>query len=87
MLKISQLFERLRNVYTKEINKKLIVQKIIKNKANIDIAIDDISIKSSEIIIRNISQAAKNEVFIKQILILKEANSKLFGVFSKIRVV
>ena len=74
MFNINQFLERLRKVSGGSIDTRGEIARIIKEKANIELQIEAIEIKPPRISLKNISQAARSEIYIKKHLILEEVN-------------
>jgi hypothetical protein len=72
MKSIGDLFARIKNVQAKEVFLRTAVQQALKKAANIDCTINDISFKGGSVQVKNISQTAKAQMFMKKTAILKE---------------
>ena len=71
---ISQLLNKIRNVQAKRALQVNIVCDSIMKNIGIDISISNISIKSTIVTLKNISQSAKSAVYIKKQAILDDIN-------------
>lgn len=69
---IAELFARIKNVQAKEVFMRTAVQQALKKAANIDCVVDDISFKGAVVQIKNMSQTAKSQLFMKKGAVLKE---------------
>lgn len=86
MRSIGDLFARIKNVQAKEMFLRTAIQQALKKVANIDCALSDISCKNFTIQIRNLSQTAKSQLFMKKGAIIKEIEAQPTGrVISEIR--
>ena len=74
MFNISQFLERLKKISGSSINIRIEISKVISKQLGLEIPIESIEIKLPKIYIKNISQAARSEIFIKKEAILKEIN-------------
>ena len=74
MFNISQLLNRIRSIQSKGMVGIILVHDSILKNVGIDIPLGDISIKSSVVSIKNISQSAKSAIYIKKQAILKDIN-------------
>ncbi|HEX7724295.1 MAG TPA: hypothetical protein VF438_00975 [Candidatus Paceibacterota bacterium] len=72
MKSIGDLFARIKNVQAKELFMRAAVQQALKKAANIDCDTKDISFKNFSVQIKNASQTAKTQLFLKKAAILKE---------------
>lgn len=71
---ISQLLNKIRSIQAKgALQRKIVHDSILKN-IRLDIPIENISIKSTIITLKNISQSAKSEIYIKKQVILEDIN-------------
>jgi hypothetical protein len=72
MKSIGDLFARIKNLQTKEVFLRTAIQQALKKAANIDCAVGDVSFKGSSVVVKNVSQTAKSQMFMKKGAILKE---------------
>lgn len=80
MFNINQLLEKVRSLRNSDIGLRLSVQAAVKKNIGIEAPVETIQIKSSRITIKNISSAARSELFLKKEKILADINSALGGV-------
>jgi DNA-binding protein len=76
MKKIGQFFGKFNSVAAKEIQKRVYICNIIKNEIGQEIQIDDISIRSGEVIIKG-GSGLKSQIFIKKEKILYLINKEV----------
>jgi hypothetical protein len=72
MKSIGDLFARIKNLQANEVFVRTAVQQALKKAANIDCALGDISFKGFSVQIKNVSQTAKAQLFLKKSAVLKE---------------
>ena len=77
MLKISDFFKKIQNKHSKELFVRSSIQVIIKKHVGVDIPVESISIKSSSIYLKNQSQSARSQIFIRKQGILDDTNNLL----------
>ncbi len=72
MFNINQLLEKVRALRNSDVGIRTTVQVAIKKLTGADIPISSLSIKSGKVSIKNLSSAAKAEIFLKKPKILEE---------------
>jgi hypothetical protein len=77
MFNISQILDRVRSLRESNIGKRMVVKNTINKFVSIDIPVEQIEIKSSKVFVKNISQAAKSEIFLKKAAIIEEIAATL----------
>jgi hypothetical protein len=75
MFNIGGFFEKFAKLHAKEVGIRQHVSNVIKKHLNIDVPINNISIKNRSIHIKNIPSIAKNILFIKRDVLIAEFNS------------
>jgi len=76
MLSIGKFFERIQNVRMKGYILRKVVQESMKNHVGLEVPMEAISIHSSAVILKNVSQSLRSAIFIKKGSVLKEINEK-----------
>ena len=74
MLNIGQFFKKIQNKYTQELFIRTLIKEHIQKHIGIVIPVEDISFKSGDIILKNISQTARSQIFIKKQALLQRIN-------------
>ncbi len=74
MFNISQFLERLKKISGSSINTRTEVSRILKEQIGLNVPIEAIELKPPKIYIKNISQAARSEIYIRKEIIIKEIN-------------
>ena len=74
MLKIGEFFKRIQGAFAKEVAFRMEVQRIVKEFTSLQVPIEAISMKSASIRLKNISQSARSEIYIKKKSILDSLN-------------
>ena len=75
MLSISQFFKRIQNKHSKELFVRSVIQAAIKKYAGVEVLLEDITFGSSGVVLKNVSGAARSQVFIKKQAIIAEINA------------
>jgi hypothetical protein len=75
MLNIGQFFKKIQNKYTEELFVRTIVKEQIQKYTGIVVEVQDISIKSGNIILKNVSQTGRSQIYIKKQALLEGINS------------
>jgi len=75
MINIGELFKKIQNRHSKELFLRSTIQESIKKHTNIDLKVADISVKSGVVSLKNISQTAKSQVFIRKQAVMNEVNA------------
>lgn len=74
MLNISQFFKKIQNKYTQELFVRTVIQEQIKKHIGIAVPIEDITVKSGEVLLKNISQTGRSQIYIKKQALLQGIN-------------
>ncbi|MCX6719417.1 MAG: hypothetical protein NTZ38_03530 [Candidatus Taylorbacteria bacterium] len=74
MFNIGQFIKRFHNIHLKEVSFRIIVQEELKKEISIDIPPESISVKSSVIYLKGLSQGARSAIFIKKRKIIEGIN-------------
>ncbi len=72
MIGFGDFFKKINNSFSKEIILRTTIKGVIKKHTNIEIPIEDISVKSNIVSFKKISQAARASIFIKKGVIIDE---------------
>lgn len=75
MLNIGQFFKKIQNKYTQEFFVRTVIKEQIQKYIGIVVPIEDISIKSGDVILKNISQTGRSQIYIKKQALLHGINS------------
>ncbi len=75
MLKISEFFKKIQNRHTKELFVRSVVRDSLKKIVNVEVPVEAISFKSSIAVLKDVSQSARSQIFIKKQTIIQEINS------------
>ena len=75
MLRISELFSRIKNAHTKEGLIRGAIRDSIKKISNIDIPVESISMRSATVTLKDVNQSDRSTIFIKKQRILEDINS------------
>lgn len=75
MLKIADFFKKIQNKHSQELFIRSTIQTSIKKYTQVELPIESISIKSSSILLKGISQTERSQVFIKKQIIIQELNT------------
>jgi len=75
MFSIGQFFERIRSKYAQEIFIRTVIKESLKKIANIDVAVEDISLSGSSVSIKKLNQSARSVMYIKKQSMLEAINS------------
>ena len=73
---IGNLLDKFKSIAVQEINKRVFIVEIIKNKIGVDIKMEDISIKDGIVSIK-VKSIVKNQIFIKKQALIKEISKKI----------
>ena len=74
MKRISEFFERIRNIHAREALVRIAAQQALKTQLLIEVGLESISCKGDAIALKGIDQSARSALFIKKESILKEIN-------------
>jgi len=85
MFNIDQFLKRFRKIGGDSTQMRAIISSTLKNLTKIDVPIESIEVKSSKIYIKNISQTARSEIYIKKVALLEEINRNLKQPLKEIR--
>jgi hypothetical protein len=83
MFNISHFLEKIRGIQAKSAFERIIVHNVILKNIGIDIPIENVSIKSTVITLKNISQSAKSAIYIKKLLLLEDINKNQNNIIAK----
>jgi len=83
MFGIGDFFKRIQGGFAKELFLRKAIADAVKKCANIDVAVEDMSVKDGIVNLNKISQAARSVIFIKKQAILAEINGQQAGVLVK----
>ena len=75
MINIGQFFKKIQNKHTKELFVRSIIKDALKKYTQLDVPVEAMSFSSNSLVLKNISQVAKSQIFIKKQLILQEINT------------
>jgi hypothetical protein len=77
MFNINDLLGKVKALRQSDIGIRMSIKSAIIKNTNIDIPVENISTKSGKVIIKNIPQIVKGEIFIKRLQILKDIHLSL----------
>ena len=75
MLSIGKFFERIQNVRTKELFIRSVIRDAIKKHVSVEIPVESIALKSSDITLKNINSSLRSAIFIKKQTLIAEINA------------
>lgn len=76
MKSIGEFFAKIQGRQAQKILIYKIVQEAVNKQVNVDLDLAAVSFKAKSVVIKGLSQTAKNQLFIKKPAILKEINSR-----------
>ena len=79
MFNISHFFNKLQNSFTKEIFIRSVIREAMKKQTGADIPIEQISVKSGVIFLKNVNSSARAAIFMKKQAILSEIEAANTG--------
>lgn len=75
MLNIGEFFKKIKNKHSQELFIRSTIKDVIKKHTKIELAIESISLKSSTVSLKGVSQTARSQMFIKKQIIIDEINA------------